>query len=160
MNNMSQASSTGQTSSTGHIPFNFQRELDSLGAMSAEALKDRVTTLERDRLIMDSQLTGYEEGVDSKSAVWYKQAKYVYRAKGLLIEAANREIKKRNESSQVGKFVALLAEMRVFHKVAERQNGETGVFVCFGEGKDVVLTFVNGRYANALFPMPIPRETL
>jgi hypothetical protein len=133
-----------------HIPFNLQTELDSLPSLSIPVLRDKILGLEKDRLVLDSQLTGYEEGIDLRTPLWYQQAKYVYKGKGLLIEAIGREIRRKNEQTQAGRFISLLRDMKVFTKHAT--YGESIEVQAVFQGQTVLFIFKEGKLDSIHVP--------
>lgn len=122
-------------SSSPRKKFLLSTELLSIITMTDEELLERQRELEHDLVLLDTQLTCYENGIEVRSDLWYKQATYVYHGKTLLLsKIANRLC---NSPTQLTALRGVLTSLRVPYQYREGSKDITLTV----RGNDGILSF-------------------
>lgn len=72
--------------------FNLAEEIKKIRQMGEEDLVALQDLLEQDLVLLETQLSLYEEGVEERSDLWYKQATFVFHGKTHLLRKIAGEL--------------------------------------------------------------------
>lgn len=122
-------------SSSPRKKFLLSTELLGIITMSDEELLERQRELEHDLVLLDTQLTCYENGVEDRSDLWYKQATYVYHGKTLLLGKISNRLC--NSPTQLTALRGVLSNLRIPYQYREGSK-DISLIV---RGNDGILSF-------------------
>lgn len=113
--------------------FCFATSLEILrNTKSVTSLKELLEALETDVIMLDAQLIGYEEGIDTRTPLWYKQAQYVFKCKEYLINVIKLKLADANPFQE---FIHFFDKHNVPYGVTKLGNGHTKISIFYPEYK-------------------------